>query len=418
MARQTISKIDTKPMMPARKAAGSARKTAKPKRPPSSRPMTDGPGARRNPDGTSIFDARRVRGRGSRTNDTGRFEKHTRLLTDDGWSDSGLGNGDQDDLFDHALRTEVTIETPRKIISKNQSPDIHFDRSINPYRGCEHGCTYCFARPTHAYMGLSSGLDFETKLFAKPNAAELLEKELRSKSYRPRPIAIGTNTDPYQPIDDKFHLMAEILEVLSRFNHPVTILTKNARILNDLDIIADMARRNLVKVALSVTTLDKKLARSMEPRASAPHKRLEAVTALHKAGVPVGVMMAPIIPALNDSEIEAVLEAAKAAGAGAAGYVMLRLPREVRDLFIDWLKTEQPGKADRVMSHIRAMRHGKDYDARYWERFQGASPYGDLIRRRFRLAKERLGFPNHPLPLDLTRFKVPLESGDQMSLLD
>lgn len=347
------------------------------------------------------------RGRGALTNASGRFEPKTRVLLDDGW---GVNDAPP------PLKTQVTDETPRTIITRNSSPDISFDRSINPYRGCEHGCIYCFARPTHAYYGLSPGLDFEAKLFAKPNAAALLEKELSRKGYEVAPIAMGTNTDPYQPIEQRYRITRSILEVLSAYNHPVTIVTKSARVTRDLDILSDMAKRHLVKVALSVTTLDAKLARTMEPRASTPSRRLEAMKLLSESGVPVGVMVAPIVPALNDSEIEKILTGAAYAGAKSAGFVLLRLPLEIKDLFREWLEENEPGRAAHVMSLIRSMRGGKDYDPKWGERMKGTGPYAWQIGRRFEIAAKRLGLDRGGWKLDCTQFRVP-GSGKQLELL-
>ncbi len=348
------------------------------------------------------------RGRGALTNDSGRFEAERRVLLDDGW---GVNDAPP------PLKTHVTDETPRTIITRNTSPDIGFDRSINPYRGCEHGCVYCFARPTHAYMGLSPGLDFESRLFAKPNAAALLEKELSRKGYEVKPIAMGTNTDPYQPIEQRYRITRSVLEVLSAYNHPVTIVTKSARVTRDLDILSDMARRGLAKVALSVTTLDAKLARVMEPRASTPSRRLEAMKLLSSAGVPTGVMVAPVIPALNDSEIEKILTGAAYAGATSAGFVLLRLPHEIKDLFREWLEENRPDAADHVMSLIRSMRGGKDYDAEWGKRMRGTGPYAWQIGRRFEIATRRLGLDRGGWKLDCTKFKVPPRAGDQLALL-
>lgn len=347
------------------------------------------------------------RGRGALTNDSGRFEPTSRVQIDDGW--------DIDNQLP-PLRTEVTTETARTILTRNTSPDIPFDRSINPYRGCEHGCVYCFARPTHAYMGLSAGLDFESRLFAKPNAATLLAKELSRAGYEPAPIAMGTNTDPYQPIEQTYRITRSILEVLSDFNHPVTIVTKSARVTRDLDILSDMAKRNLVKVALSVTTLDAKLARTMEPRASTPSRRLEAMKLLSASGVPVGVMVAPIIPALNDAEIEKILTGAAYAGAQSAGFVVLRLPLEIKDLFEDWLKENQPDRAEHVMSLIRSMRGGKEYDATFGQRMRGTGPYAWQISRRIEIACKRLGLSRGGWNVDSSQFRVP-GRGKQLDLI-
>ncbi|MBI1262620.1 MAG: PA0069 family radical SAM protein [Rhizobiales bacterium] len=347
------------------------------------------------------------RGRGALTNQSGRFEPLDREFIDDGW-----------DSLDSlpALKTEVTDETARQIITRNDSPDMPFDRSINAYRGCEHGCSYCFARPTHAYMGLSPGLDFETRLFAKPNAAALLTRELSRPKYEVAPIAMGTNTDPYQPIEQRYRITRSLLEVLSAFNHPVTIVTKSARIVRDLDILSDMARRNLVRVAMSVTTLDARLARAMEPRASTPSKRMEAIKLLSDAGVPVGVMVAPVIPALNDMEIEKILAGASYAGAGTAGFVVLRMPIEIKDLFRDWLEENVPDKAAHVISLIRAMHGGKDYDAEWGHRQRGKGPYAWQIGRRFEIATRRLGLNTTRRPLDCSAFLVP-GTGRQLDLL-
>ena len=301
--------------------------------------------------GTAV-DRERRRGRGAHSNASGRYEPLARVAFDDGWEKL-------EDL--PPFKTSVTADATRKIITRNNSPDISFDRSINPYRGCEHGCVYCFARPTHAFLGLSPGLDFESKLFMKPNAPELLERELSAPGYTPKVIAIGTNTDPYQPIERRYQIMRRILEVLDRAGHPVGIVTKSALVLRDLDILARMAKRDLVKVAISVTTLDAKLARTMEPRASTPPRRLEALRQLVKAGVPTSTMVAPVIPALNDAEIERILEAVAETGVRHAGYVLLRLPLEVRDLFREWLIANFPDRYRHVFKLIRDMRGGKDY---------------------------------------------------------
>jgi DNA repair photolyase len=311
----------------------------------------------------------------------------------------------------------VQVEKPRTAITRNESPDIPFDRSINPYRGCEHGCIYCFARPTHAYMGLSAGLDFEAKLFAKPDIAKLLERELAKPGYKPRVIAIGTNTDPYQPIETEWRIMRQILDVLNKANHPVSIVTKSTLILRDIDILKELAGKNLVRVALSVTTLDRKLARTMEPRASTPARRLEAIRLLSEAGIPTSVIAAPVIPALNDHEMERILDAAKAAGALEAGYVILRLPLEVAPLFRDWLLQNYPDRYRHVMSLVRSMRGGKDYDADFGKRMKGAGPYAWQIARRFEMATKRLGMTRRSMPLRDDLFVPPDGSGVQLSLL-
>lgn len=354
------------------------------------------------------IDIDRRRGRGAGLNTSGRFEPTHRTLEDDGWNSL-------EDLPE--FRTDVQVEKPRSIISRNDSPDIPFDRSVNPYRGCEHGCIYCFARPTHAYMGLSPGLDFEAKLFAKPDAAKLLERELAKPGYKVRPIAIGTNTDPYQPIEKEWRIMRQLLEVLSACNHPVMIVTKSALVTRDIDILAPMAEKGLAKVGLSVTTLDRKLARLMEPRAATPVKRIEAIRALSGAGIPTTIMVAPVIPALNDHEIERILDSGKAAGADYASYVLLRLPLEVSPLFRDWLLRNYPDRYRHVMSLVRSMRGGKDYDAEFGKRMKGAGPYAWQIGRRFEMAAKRLELNVTKRPLNCDLFVPPLGTGVQLSLL-
>ncbi|HWM47338.1 MAG TPA: PA0069 family radical SAM protein [Xanthobacteraceae bacterium] len=350
----------------------------------------------------------RRRGRGAQSNASGRYEPQARIALDDGWQN----------LEELApFKTEVTVDATRKIITRNDSPDISFDRSINPYRGCEHGCIYCFARPTHAYLGLSPGLDFESKLFLKPEAPELLERELSVPKYVPRTIAIGTNTDPYQPIEKRYEIMRRILQVLDRANHPVGIVTKSALVLRDLDILRSMAKRKLVKVALSVTTLDPGLARVMEPRANTPQRRLNALRELASAGVPTAVMVAPVIPAINDSEIERILDAAKAAGVTSAGFVLLRLPLEVRDLFKEWLMANFPDRYRHVMSLIRQTRGGKDYDAEWGKRMTGGGPYAWMVGRRFEQACERLGLNARRTALSTDLF-VPPRAQQQEAQLD
>ncbi len=341
----------------------------------------------------------RRRGRGTASNAAGRYEPLARAAFDDGWQ--GL-----EEL--PPFKTTVTVDSTRKIIARNDSPDISFDRSINPYRGCEHGCVYCFARPTHAYLGLSPGLDFESKLFMKPNAPELLERELSAPGYVPKIIAIGTNTDPYQPIERRFKIMRGILEVLERAGHPVGIVTKSTLVLRDLDILARMAERNLVKVALSVTTLDAKLARTMEPRAPTPPRRLETLRQLVKAGIPTSVLVAPVIPALNDAEIERILDAVAEAGVRHAGYVLLRLPLEVRDLFREWLIENFPDRYRHVFKLVRDTRGGKDYDSSFGKRMTGAGPIAWMIGRRFEVACERLGFNKTKVTTTTEHFHSPL----------
>src|SRR5271167_4883888 len=352
-------------------------------------------------------DRERRRGRGTASNASGRFEPIARVAFDDGWQ--GL---EQLPPF----KTTVTVDATRKIITHNDSPDISFDRSINPYRGCEHGCVYCFARPTHAYLGLSPGLDFESKLFMKPNAAELLERELSAPGYSPKTIAIGTNTDPYQPIERRYQIMRRILEVLDRAGHPVGIVTKSALVLRDLDILTRMAKRDLVKVAISVTTLDPKLARLMEPRASTPPRRLGALRELVKAGVPASALVAPVIPALNDAEIERILEAVAETGVRHAGYVLLRLPLEVRDLFREWLMANFPDRYRHVFKLIRDMRGGKDYDSTFGARMTGKGPVAWMIGRRFEVACERLGFNATSVKTTTAHFQQPQAASEQLSL--
>jgi DNA repair photolyase len=353
-------------------------------------------------------EAARRRGRGAQSNASGRYEPIARIAFDDGWQS-----------FEELppFKTTVTLDSTRKIITRNDSPDISFDRSINPYRGCEHGCIYCFARPTHAYLGLSPGLDFETKLFAKPDAAKLLERELSAAGYVPRTIAIGTNTDPYQPIEREHQIMRRILEVLDRCGHPVGIVTKSALVLRDLDVLARMAQRDLVKVALSVTTLDPHLARVMEPRAATPPRRLEALRRLTAAGVPTSVMVAPVIPALNEAEIERILDAAAAVGVREAGYVLLRLPLEVRDLFREWLMANFPDRYRHVFKLIRDTRGGKDYDSSWNTRMTGAGPVAWMIGRRFELACDKLGFNKTRTRLTTEHFNPPRPAAEQLSLL-
>jgi DNA repair photolyase len=355
----------------------------------------------------SAVDRERRRGRGTASNATGRFEPVARVAFDDGWQ--GL-----EDL--PVFKTTVTADSTRKIITRNDSPDISFDRSINPYRGCEHGCVYCFARPTHAYLGLSPGLDFESKLFMKPNAPELLEKELAAPSYEPKVIAIGTNTDPYQPIERRYQIMRRILEVLERAGHPVGIVTKSALVLRDLDILTRMAKRNLVKVAVSVTTLDPKLARIMEPRAATPPKRLDTLRQLVAAGVPASAMVAPIIPAINDAEIERILDAVASTGVRNAGYVLIRLPLEIRDLFLEWLKEHFPDRAAHVFKLVRDTRGGKDYDSTWGLRQTGTGPVAWMIGRRFEVACERLGFNLTSRKTTTEHFRHPRPASEQLDL--
>jgi DNA repair photolyase len=344
------------------------------------------------------------RGRGALSNESSRFDGEKRIRTTDGW-ESEASMAEEDEL--PPLRTSLTRDATRTILARNTSPDVPFDRSINPYRGCEHGCIYCFARPTHAYLGLSPGLDFETRILFKPDAAKLLVGELVSPKYRPDVVAMGTNTDPYQPVERELKITRQILRVLSDFNNPVGIVTKNHLVTRDIDILADMAKRNLAEVFLSVTTLDKDLARDMEPRASAPYRRLAAIRALADAGVPVGVMTAPMIPGLNDHEMEAILEAAKEAGATRAGFTVLRLPLEIKDLFQEWLKQHRPDRAERVLSLIRQMRGGALYQSAFGQRMRGEGPIAQLLSARFGAAVKRLGLNLVRYRLDASRFSVP-----------
>ncbi|MGD9923430.1 MAG: PA0069 family radical SAM protein [Pseudorhodoplanes sp.] len=393
-----------------------ARSSAALRHPPAPVPSAPaGDFARKAPDGTSDqsgflgagVDRQRRRGRGTLSNASGRYEPLARIAFDDGWQSL-------DEL--PPFRTDVQVDATRKIITRNDSPDISFDRSINPYRGCEHGCVYCFARPTHAYLGLSPGLDFESKLFMKPDAPLLLERELAAPGYTPRTIAIGTNTDPYQPIEKQYQIMRRILEVLERAGHPVGIVTKSALVTRDIDILSRMAKRNLAKVAISVTTLDGKLARTMEPRASTPAKRLEALRQLSEAGIPTAAMIAPVIPAINDADIERILDAVALAGVQSAGYVMLRLPLEVRDLFKEWLMANYPDRFRHVMKLVREMRGGKDYDSSWGKRQSGDGPYAWLIGRRFEAACKRLGLNTERAKLTTEHFQKPAKGSEQLSL--
>jgi DNA repair photolyase len=353
-----------------------------------------------------------IKGRGSTGYLPGRFEVTVSQTVDDGWH-----GGEEEEFASVLPRTQVREEIARSIITRNKSPDIFFSQSINPYRGCEHGCSYCFARPSHAYLGLSPGLDFETKIFAKTNAPDLLRRELAKPGYQVSPIALGINTDAYQPIERKLQLTRRIIEVLAETRHPFSLITKNALITRDLDLLEPLARENLVSVHFSVTSLDNRLSAALEPRASAPHSRLRAIRALHDAGVPVGVMVAPVIPWVNDSELEAVLEAVREAGAGSAGYVLLRLPHEVAPLFRDWLQTHAPDRAAHVMSTIQQLRGGKDYDSAFGKRMRGEGVYADLLERRFSLALKRYGYPaKHPRSLDCSRFIAPRAPSPQGEL--
>jgi len=355
--------------------------------------------------------------RGALSQIQGRFESEARSPFDDGWADEGE--------TDKEFKTEVTEERARSIISRNDSPDIPFEQSVNPYRGCEHGCIYCYARPSHAYLELSPGLDFETKLFAKTNAVELLKKEISKRGYRATPMAFGTNTDCYQPIERRYQVMRGLLQVLADCDHPLTIVTKSALIERDIDLLAPMAKKNLVKAFVSITTLDHRLARTLEPRAASPSRRVDALRALSQAGIPCGVMVAPLIPALTDSSLEAVLEAAAGVGAIMAGWILLRLPNEVRPLFKEWLAAHQPQRADHVISLIKQSRGGRENDPNFGSRMSGSGNFVELIGKRFDLACKRLGLnseENHMASrgsLDCSLFRppsVPADSGGQMGL--
>jgi DNA repair photolyase len=374
------------------------------RRPPEPDPSHPGPAGEFEP---PAIDRARRRGRGARTNASGRYEPRATVSFDDGWQSI-------EEL--PPFTTEVAVDTARKVITRNASPDISFDRSINPYRGCEHGCIYCFARPTHAYLGLSPGLDFESKLFMKPDAPELLERELSARNYTPRTIAIGTNTDPYQPVERRYQVMRRILEVLERAGHPVGIVTKSNLVVRDLDILSRMARRNLVRVGISVTTMDAQLARVMEPRAPTPSRRLEALRQLAEAGVPTTVMVAPVIPAINDAEIERILDAAAACGVRGAGYVLLRLPLEVRDLFREWLQANFPDRERHVFALIRQTRGGKDYDSSFGKRMTGGGPYAWMIGKRFDTTCARLGLNVHKTELTTAHFRPPRARAEQLDL--
>ncbi len=348
-------------------------------------------------------------GRGAVTNPAVRFDKQSAAAFDDGWSFLT----EPEPL--PPLQTTLHKDRSKSAISWNESPDIGFDRAVNPYRGCEHGCIYCYARPSHAYLGYSPGLEFETQIVYKPEVAKLLERELSKPGYEPRPLALGSNTDPYQPVERTLRLTRSVLEVLDRYNHPVTIVTKSSGVVRDLDILKNLAGRGLVRVCVSVTTLDSALARKMEPRASSPSLRLRAIEALSNAGVPAGVMAAPMIPGLNDAEMESILEAAHKAGARQAAYVLLRLPHELRDMFTAWLEEHVPDRARHVLSLIRETRAGALNDSRFHDRFKGQGPYADLLAQRFHRATRKLGFGERKM-LDPTRFRAPTPEPAQLSL--
>ena len=350
-----------------------------------------------------------IKGRGAASYVRGRFEKTVAEAEDDGWGSVYAVDEDADISASPKPRTQVTEERARSIVSRNDSPDIPFSQSLNPYRGCEHGCVYCFARPSHAYLDLSPGLDFETRLYAKTNAAELLRKELARKGYRCAPISLGINTDAYQPIERRWRITRQLLEVFAECRHPVSLITKSALIQRDLDLLAPMARDGLVTVYVSITSLDNRLSSKLEPRAAAPHTRLKTVQALHEAGVPVGTMVAPVIPMITDVEIERILEAAYEHGARAAGYVLLRLPHELKEVWREWLALHYPERAAHVMSLVRQMRGGKDYDSGYGTRMRGEGPFADLIAMRFAKAYKRIGFGRLPA-LDASKFVPPSPS--------
>ena len=351
-----------------------------------------------------------IKGRGAGSRPPGRYAVTSAVGDDDGW-----GSVYADLAEAPRPATRVTEERARSVISRNTSPDVGFSQSVNPYRGCEHGCAYCFARPSHAYLDLSPGLDFETRLYAKTNAVERLRAELARPGYRPSPIALGINTDGYQPIERRYRLTRQLLELLARCRHPVSFVTKGALIERDLDLLAAMARDRLVTVYFSVTTLDNRLAARMEPRASAPHARLRAMRALHEAGVPVGVMVAPVVPAITDGELEHILEAARDHGAQAAGYVLLRLPHELKGLWREWLELHYPDRAAHVQSLIRQMHGGRDYDPAFGRRMRGEGPFAQLLARRFATAHRRLGYGRLP-PLDTSRFVPPRPESPQGEL--
>ena len=354
-----------------------------------------------------IVHSSRRRGRGVTSNRSGRFEHETRQTIDDGW-------GGLDAL--EPLNTSVQPEPARSIISRNTSPDVPFSQSVNPYRGCEHGCSYCYARPTHCFLGHSAGLDFETKLYAKPNAAALLERELANPRYRVKAIVLGTNTDPYQPIERDYRLTRELLKVMDRTSHPVGIVTKSASVTNDIDILSALAKRGLVKVVLSVTTLDRQLARKMEPRASTPQKRIDALRQLHDAGIPTGVLIAPMIPALNDPELENIMQTCKDAGVSEAGYVLLRLPLEINELFCEWLNEAYPDKASHVLTLMKSMHEGQSYNSTFNRRGRGSGPYAALLAQRFHLALKRMKLDQRDMALRTDLFQAPVLKGGQMNL--
>lgn len=355
----------------------------------------------------SLMPGQRIRARGAASNVAGRFEAQDRERVEDGWDIPEE---------ERLLCTDIRLERPRSALSYNRSPDLPFDRSVNPYRGCEHGCIYCFARPSHAYLNLSPGLDFETRLIARPGIAEVLGGELRAKAYRVATVALGTNTDPYQPFEAEHRLMRQVLEVLAAFNHPTAITTKGTLIERDLDILAPMAARGLLRVGVSVTTLDAGLSRRLEPRAPAPERRLQMIRRLSQAGIPVRVMVAPVIPGLTDPELDQILSACRDAGAQAASWIALRLPREVSPLFQDWLAQHVPDRAAKVMARVREMHGGQDYDAQWGKRMRGEGVWAGLIAQRFDKAVARLGLAKAMPPLRCDLFAAPPQAGDQLAL--
>ncbi len=355
-----------------------------------------------------VLPARKHKGRGALSNREGRYERLRSERTDDGWT-----SVDDPDEDMPRLDTRVQADTSRTVIARNQSPDIGFDRSINPYRGCEHGCIYCFARPTHAWLGLSPGLDFETKLFAKPDAADILRRELAARGYKPGIIAMGTNTDPYQPVERRLQITREILKVLAERDHPVSIVTKSHLVCRDIDILAPMAAKGLASVSISVTTLDPKLARAMEPRAAPPERRLSTITELARADIPVGVMVAPVIPALTDHELEAILIRARLAGASRAGYIVLRLPRELKELFREWLAEHVPDRERRVLNRLRDFRNGELYRSEFGSRMRGTGRHAELLATRFRLACRQNNLNMETSHRDVGQFRAPPQTNDE-----
>jgi len=356
------------------------------------------------------FGVDRDHGRGAVSNPSGRFERFTREPVDD----TDAYAPDDDPV--PPLATTVTPEKTRNIIARNDSPDVGFDRSINPYKGCEHGCVYCFARPTHSFLGLSPGLDFETKIFSKPEAARLLREALAKPGYRADVLVVGANTDAYQPVERELKITRSVLEVLQAHRHPVSIITKSSLVVRDVDILSEMAKDNLASVNHSITTLDRTLARTMEPRAATPERRLAAMKTLADAGVPVGVLASPMIPALNDSELERILEASAAAGAQWANYILVRLPHELKQLFVEWLNRHYPARAEHVLSILRDMRGGRLYDPRFGERMRGQGPYAELLKTRFTVACRRLRLNQADRALDTSKFRVPARRGAQRPL--